>query len=71
MEQVGVEIATQQRSLAVMSVNGLTGEIIIKNSKTEVKAKLRDIQVKDPNPASLHKQVFIHIVYGASIISKL
>lgn len=60
MEQVGVEIATEERSLALMAVTGLKVGLIMKNSYTQVNATLQDIQVIDRNPETIHKQVVIH-----------
>lgn len=59
LERVSVEIVNDKRPIVNLSIQNLLSSIIIKSSYTEVSLTLRDINVHDKNPQSIHTTVSI------------
>lgn len=57
LERVSVEIENDKRPIVNLSIQNLLSSVIIKSSYTEVSLTLRDINVHDKNPQSIHTTV--------------
>jgi len=57
LDEVGLLLTSQNRPLAEMNVKKFVSSLIIKSSYTEVNIGLKDIQVLDLNPYTIHKNV--------------
>lgn len=59
LQEVAVTFASDARLISLWSIKGISTEIILKKPYTQINAKLRDLTIKDLNPESVHKQVFM------------
>ncbi|XP_017078120.1 vacuolar protein sorting-associated protein 13 [Drosophila eugracilis] len=57
LDEVSLLLTTQSRPLAEMNVKKFVSSLIIKSSYTEVNIGLKDIQVVDLNPHTIHKNI--------------
>ncbi|XP_016940577.3 intermembrane lipid transfer protein Vps13 [Drosophila suzukii] len=57
LDEVGLLLTSQNRPLAEMNVKKFVSSLIIKSSYTEVNIGLKDIQVLDLNPYTIHKNI--------------
>ncbi|EDX15883.1 GD24125 [Drosophila simulans] len=57
LDQVGLVLTSRNRPIAEMNVKKFVSSLIIKSSYTEVNIGLKDIQVLDLNPHTIHKNV--------------
>jgi vacuolar protein sorting-associated protein 13A/C len=52
-----VEIRNRKSKIAALLVKGAVAGIVIKKTNTVITAKLQDIVISDPNPATIHPNV--------------
>lgn len=57
LNELSLELVTQKRPLALMNVKHFVTDLTIKDSYTEVNIGLKNIQVTDPNPETIHPNV--------------
>ncbi|KMY92020.1 vacuolar protein sorting-associated protein 13 [Drosophila simulans] len=57
LDQVGLVLTSRNRPIAEMNVKKFVSSLIIKSSYTEVNIGLKDIQVLDLNPHTIHKNI--------------
>lgn len=57
LNELSLELVTQKRSLALMNVKHFVTDATIKDSYTEVNIGLKNIQITDPNPETIHHNV--------------
>ncbi|XP_017019677.1 intermembrane lipid transfer protein Vps13-like [Drosophila kikkawai] len=57
LEQVGLKLTSLNRDLAGLTVRGFVCSLIMKNSYTDVNLGLKDIQIVDLNPQTIHKNI--------------
>ncbi|XP_058986884.1 intermembrane lipid transfer protein Vps13 [Musca domestica] len=57
LEQVGLELTCRKRSLATLKVNHLYAGVVLKTSYTEIQLGLKDILIRDMNPANIHSNI--------------
>ncbi|XP_052841610.1 intermembrane lipid transfer protein Vps13 [Drosophila gunungcola] len=57
LDEVGLLLTTRSRPLAEMNVKKFVSSLIMKSSYTEVNIGLKDIQVLDLNPHTIHKNI--------------
>lgn len=57
LEQVGLELTCRKRSLALMKVQHLYAGVVLKSSYTEIQLGLKDILIRDMNPANIHSNI--------------
>ncbi|XP_059226468.1 intermembrane lipid transfer protein Vps13 [Stomoxys calcitrans] len=57
LEQVGLELSCKKRSLASLKVNHLYAGVVLKTSYTEIQLGLKDILIRDLNPANIHSNI--------------
>lgn len=67
LDQVGLVLTGRNRPIAEMNVKKFVSSLIIKSSYTEVNIGLKDIQVLDLNPYTIHKNVSSLIVRGPEL----
>lgn len=68
LQEVAVTFATDARLLSLWSIKGISTEIILKKPYTQINAKLRDLTIRDLNPESVHKEVFMKLTFCQSLM---
>lgn len=57
LEQLNITIANDKRHLAIFGIKGAATDLIIKKSYTQLNATLKDLNIYDCNPYSLHSKI--------------
>jgi vacuolar protein sorting-associated protein 13A/C len=57
LEYFSVEIGSRKSKIATLLVKGAVAGVIVKKTNTVITAKLKDIVISDPNPATIHPTV--------------
>lgn len=63
LDELGLILTSRSRPLAEMNVKKFVANIVLKTSYTEVNMGLKDIQVIDLNPNTIHKNVRVNIFH--------
>lgn len=59
LHELTVLFATDQNQISSWAIKGITSEVMVKKSYTQVVAKLVDLTIKDLNPNSVHTKVSV------------
>jgi vacuolar protein sorting-associated protein 13A/C len=57
LEYFSVEIGSRKSKIAALLVKGAVAGVVVKKTNTVITAKLKDIVISDPNPATVHPTV--------------
>lgn len=66
LHELMVKFANEKNDISLCAIKGITSEVVVKKSYTQINAKLLDLIVSDLNPKSVHKQVIIFICSDCS-----